>query len=315
MDNKMYDPVAVWKRASPPSASAPSTPSAENVPIAIKTLTSHQQRLGPHTAPLWTAISQLPVKERPGLMHKIIAEWPYRKEYWPMMLATLVGPGVSLITAAKIAAPITADLFLLDSKVSFFETVKRCPKGPLVISGYTAGIMFYVFNRLFVVNPALQDSLPCPSCLIATNIAVGIGTGVVLPLIATPYLAYSTLLRSEGKKSRYPVPEKLRHMLLLMFETSKVVRNRLPMLMTIQLIMTITTAACMLWARNRMFATMDADPELVTELMLNAQTRTSWSGKLQRIIDRSPMMRAGDRGELDHLEALDQVAEKLTGKS
>ncbi|MFH4977320.1 hypothetical protein AB6A40_004029 [Gnathostoma spinigerum] len=278
-----HDPVELWKRASLEKVG-----SADDQQETAISRSSIVERLSGKRSVVWTSLSQMAPIEQADFMRKLVGYWPYKVERravnWPIHLGILT----NCITSSRIATAVNADMFLFKADTPFLEAVRQCPKSPLVFGIYTSGILYYVFQQEFVYNILYREDRPKNSSVLSRYILSSLVSGIVLPVLSTPYISYYVMLNQ--RTERYPQANGLIEFLCLCWESSKSVIRILPRLMALQLGASVIGTYCVLWGRNRIFDSMDADPDLVRDTMILAQSSTSLKYKLEQLFKRVPFI-------------------------
>lgn len=71
------------------------------------------------------------------------------------------------------------------------ESIRSCPKSPVFLGAYTSGITALVLNQYLIFKPVLErEEAPCSSCVLTKSVMVSVLSGVLFPVVATPYLCY-----------------------------------------------------------------------------------------------------------------------------
>uniref|UniRef100_A0A1I7WSI8 Mitochondrial pyruvate carrier n=1 Tax=Heterorhabditis bacteriophora TaxID=37862 RepID=A0A1I7WSI8_HETBA len=82
------------------------------------------------------------------MMNKLTSFWPYEYERralnWPMHIGLIT----NCITSSMIATKINSDMVMFNPKMSFLESVKKCPKSPLIFGIYSSGLTYYVTQQV-----------------------------------------------------------------------------------------------------------------------------------------------------------------------
>ena len=70
------------------------------------------------------------------------------------------------------------------------ESIKKCPKAPLVMPIYACGLLSFAFYNKFVFGSFINEEAPCPSCALSRFAAIMVGSGALFPAVITPPLAH-----------------------------------------------------------------------------------------------------------------------------
>uniref|UniRef100_A0A7I4YG60 Sideroflexin-4 n=1 Tax=Haemonchus contortus TaxID=6289 RepID=A0A7I4YG60_HAECO len=264
--------VELWKRAKVPVGER-----NDDLPI---TRTVVSQRLAGERSWLWTNISQLSPKDQTMMVSNLAQYWPYpwerRALNWPIHAGILA----NCITSAAIATKISADMVMFNPKMSFLEAVRQCPRSPFVFGVYTSGIAYYMMRQVFIV-PEVFTERPCSSCVLSKSVAIALGTGVAVPLLTTPYLCHYININRQPKE-KFPSVSNYIEFLTLCWEGSRAARSLLIKLIPFQALVAAVSTYSVLWGRERVFGTLDADPEFAKDLLLKVQLKVTLK---QRVMD------------------------------
>ncbi|KAK6050931.1 hypothetical protein COOONC_11564 [Cooperia oncophora] len=172
-------------------------------------------------------------------------------------------------------------MIMFNPKMSLLESIRTCPRSPFAFGVYTSGISFYMMRQMLVVPDVFSEHKPCSSCVLSKNVAIALSTGLVLPLLTTPYLCHYILLQRQEIRKLPSVTNYL-DFLALSWEGSKAARSLLIKLIPFQALVAAVSTYSVLWGRDRIFGTLDADPDFAKELLLNVQLKPSLK---QRMLD------------------------------
>uniref|UniRef100_A0A8R1DXS6 Uncharacterized protein n=1 Tax=Caenorhabditis japonica TaxID=281687 RepID=A0A8R1DXS6_CAEJA len=150
------------------------------------------------------------------------------------------------------------------------------------------------FGSMLITPKVYNELTPCPPCLIINTIAIGLTTGVALPMLATPYLAHYVLINQEAAgsaaKNRLPVVNNVLEFSALGWEGSKPARPVIAMCAAIQMLVSFGAMYAVLWGRERMFSTLELDAELARRLVAEAQTSSSLKQKILDFLRKIPLI-------------------------
>ncbi|CCD65433.1 DUF1691 domain-containing protein [Caenorhabditis elegans] len=156
------------------------------------------------------------------LMSRLSSTWPFRDERRALTWPVHAGLVANCVTSSLIATRINSEMFLYDAKAKFFESIRKCPKSPFVFGVYSSGVTYFMLHQVLVTPKVYNELTPCPSCLVINSIAIGLLTGIALPMLATPYLAHYVLINREantgGSSRAMPVVNNLLEFLTLGWE-------------------------------------------------------------------------------------------------
>ncbi|CAI4233053.1 unnamed protein product [Auanema sp. JU1783] len=280
-ERSSQDFLDIWKRSEPPQDTS------KNVQSPISK-TKIGERLNGERSLLWTNLSQMSPADQAVMMGKLTNSWPYANERralnWPMHAGLLT----NCVTSAFIATKINSDMILYNSKVPFLEAVQKCPKAPFIFGVYTSGVTYFVLKQVTVMKTVYRESNPCASCLLSQSMAISLFTGIVMPMVATPYLCYYVLMQRKNEK--FPPIKNMLDFLMLSIEGSKAARPLLLRLIPLQFIVTAVSTYAMLWGRERVFNTMDADPDLAKELLVTVQSKPSFKERFTNFLRSIPFL-------------------------
>ncbi|KAK6060552.1 hypothetical protein COOONC_01788, partial [Cooperia oncophora] len=121
------------------------------------------------------------------MVSNVASNWPYAGERralnWPIHGGILA----NCITSTMIVP----NAFMFNPKMSLLESIRTCPRSPFAFGVYTSGISFYMMRQHAAVVPdVFSEHKPCSSCVLSKNVAIALSTGLVLPLLTTPYLCH-----------------------------------------------------------------------------------------------------------------------------
>lgn len=171
-------------------------------------------------------------------------------------------------------------MVLFNPKLSFLESIRQCPKSPFVFGVYTSGVAYYMMRQMLVVPEVFTEKRPCGSCVLTRNVAIALGTGIALPLLSTPYLCYYVMLQRQSKK--FPAVTNYLDFLALSWEGGRTARSMLIKLIPFQVAVAAISTYALLWGRDRIFDTLDADPDFAREVLIEVQSKPSLK---QRMLD------------------------------
>ncbi|KAK6745579.1 hypothetical protein RB195_011980 [Necator americanus] len=270
--------VELWRRASLPVEAKP-----ENVPI---TRTQISQRLSGERSWLWTNLSQMSPSDQAIMMTSLTSMWPYPWERrglnWPLQ----AGVFANCITSTLIATKISSDMVNFNPKMSFFEAIKQCPKSPFIFGVYSSGIAYYVLRQVFLVPDVFNEKKPCSSCMLSRSVLISLSSGIFLPMLASPYLCYYILLQRQDRK--FPPVKNYLDFLALSWEGSRIARPLLLKLIPFQAVVAALSTYFLLWGRDRMFGTLDADPDFARELLVSIQLKPSFKTRFMDFLRSVP---------------------------
>ncbi|CAI5439192.1 unnamed protein product [Caenorhabditis angaria] len=239
---------------------------------------------------LWSNFSQMSSSDQAQLMSKLSANWPFSFERralnWPVHAGLLA----NCLTSSLIATRINSDMFLFDAKTKFLESVRKCPKSPFVFGVYSSGVTYYMLYQMLITPKIFSELDPCPSCLVINSIAIGLTTGVAIPMLATPYLAHYVLINRDVANPNDPHVKNLLEFITLGWEGSKPARQILPKIVALQMVVAYGAMYALLWGRERMYNTLDLDPELSKKLIADAQNSTSLKSKIFEVLRKIPVL-------------------------
>uniref|UniRef100_A0A0M3I0P4 Transmembrane protein n=1 Tax=Ascaris lumbricoides TaxID=6252 RepID=A0A0M3I0P4_ASCLU len=276
----VHDPVELWKRASVEARNAlTSTP----LPLSRGKLGEH---FSGERSMIWTSLSQMAPADQAKFMNKLVVNWPYKSERCALTWPLHAGIIANCITSSVIATRISADMFLLHADAPFFDGIHQCPKSPLFLGIYTSGVVLYIFHQMFIYNNIYRENKPCSSCVLSQSVFNALLSGIVVPMFSLPYLSYYVILNRKTEK--YPRVRSYIDFLTLSWEGSRATWKVLPQLTAFQVLVAAVGSYFTLWGRNRIFDSMDADPDLVRETMIRAQDTISWRLWLDRFLMKIP---------------------------
>ncbi|CAJ0941957.1 unnamed protein product, partial [Mesorhabditis belari] len=275
------DLFELWKRSEGPSTAPLGTPVIHQSAIG--------ERFSSSRSTLWTNFSQLSPSDQGRFFSKLTSVWPFpwerRAVSWPIHASIIANS----LTSSLIATRICADMILYEPKAKFFDVIRRTPKSPLVFGVYSSGVAFYMLHMSFITPKIFTEDDPCSSCTLSKGVLISLATGIALPLLSTPYIAYYVLLQREPKM-KYPLITKSQEMLAIAFTGNKAARSLLPVLVPFQVAVAAISAYVLLWGRNRIFSTMDADPDLAKEVMTAAQVMEGPKEKIMKWLHNAPLL-------------------------
>ncbi|GMR29839.1 hypothetical protein PMAYCL1PPCAC_00034 [Pristionchus mayeri] len=237
---------------------------------------------------MWNSLSQMSPADQAKTMSRLAGDWPYAKERralnWPIHAGLLA----NCVSASLICSKINADMLLFNARLSYLESIKQAPKSPLVMGIYTSGVTFFLLQQVYFTPVVFGEDDPCASCTLSTAAAISMATGIAVPMLATPYLAYYVML--QRKQDKYPQVKNMIEMLTLCWEGSRAARPLVPALVVMQLAVATAATYASLWGRKRMFGTLEVDPELARELIIKAQTKDGPKEKVMEWISNIPLL-------------------------
>ncbi|VDN51959.1 unnamed protein product [Dracunculus medinensis] len=262
---------------------------------------------------LWSHISQMNRSNQIMFMNSLISDWPYFMEKQAFIWPTRLGFLTSSASSGLIASKICADLFLFNKNAPLLEIMRNCPKVPIIFGMYTSAFVHYAIQQTHVLNPIFREEEPCSSCIITRNVVNGLFSGIIVPLFSLPYLCYYMVLQAE-KSNKYPAVRNLVELFCLSWEGSKASWKVLPYLITLHITIAIAGSCSLLWSRKRIFDSIDADPELTSDLIRNVELKISFRGKIETMINKFSFFRSfvdnsADPPSLNRLI----ISEKLKG--
>ncbi|VDK43610.1 unnamed protein product [Anisakis simplex] len=277
----VHDPVDLWKRASIETRDALSSPKPA---LSRGKISEH---FSGERSVVWTSLSQMAPADQAKFMNKLVSYWPYTMERRSLIWPLHVGIVTNSITSSIIATRISSEMFLLKADTPFLDGVRQCPKSPLFFGVYTSGVILYIFHQMFIFNEIYKENRPCSSCILSQSIFNSLLSGIAVPMFTLPYLSYYVLLNRKTEK--YPRIRSYIDFLALSWEGSRAVWRILPHLMAFQVLVAAVGSYCTLWGRNKIFDSMDADPDLVRETMIRAQDKLPLKERFERFIMRIPI--------------------------
>ncbi|GMT31897.1 hypothetical protein PFISCL1PPCAC_23194, partial [Pristionchus fissidentatus] len=275
------DIVDLWKRSEELVKI-----SAVKSPQAIAPASSSQ--LSTERSAIWTNLSQLSPADQATIMSRLAATWPYAKERRALNWPVHAGIIANCLTSAAICTKINADMVLYNAKTPFLEAVKKAPKAPFVFGIYSSGVTFFVMHQIFISPSIFGEARPCSSCLMSTAAAVALTSGVAVPMLSTPYLAYYILLQRSTDK--FPPMKSMMDVMTLCWEGSRAARPLLPAVVAFQVAVATAATYAALWGRSRLFDTLDSDVELARDLMVGAQSQMGMKEKVLDWIAKVPLL-------------------------
>uniref|UniRef100_A0AC34FUY1 Uncharacterized protein n=1 Tax=Panagrolaimus sp. ES5 TaxID=591445 RepID=A0AC34FUY1_9BILA len=301
------DPVSIWLRSQILDSKE------QKLPNDFVTKTDVAARYDGQRSVLWTSISEMGGPNRQKFISRMVKNWPYIKEKYAVVLPMHAGLISSCLCAHLIAARVNSDIFLYNPKMPFLESVRRCPKSPWVFAIYTTGLTYFAFYNLFFEKNILGEDEPCASCTLSRLstllVAVGnilgeddpcasctlsrlstllIAVGVLFPATTTPALSHYMHVRHNPD---IPVAKNLLEFVTMIYVTSKSTWSLLPKLAVFQIVVASISTYSLLWGRNRIFHTVDIDPEILTETMLSAQKETTIKEKFNALLSKVSFLR------------------------
>ncbi|KHJ77116.1 hypothetical protein OESDEN_23264 [Oesophagostomum dentatum] len=107
--------------------------------------------------------------------------------------------------------------------------------------------------------------------MLARSSLIALASGIVLPMLATPYLCYYIMLQRQDQK--FPPVRTYLDFLALSWEGSRVARPLQFKLIPFQVAVAAISTYFLLWGRDRMFDTLDADPDFARDLLVSVQLK------------------------------------------
>uniref|UniRef100_A0A914YGK2 Uncharacterized protein n=1 Tax=Panagrolaimus superbus TaxID=310955 RepID=A0A914YGK2_9BILA len=277
------DPVSIWVRSQILDSKEP------NLPNDLISKTDVATRYAGQRSALWTSISEMAGPNRQKFISRMVKNWPYAKERYALIFPMHAGLVSSCLCANLIAARINSDIFLYNPKISFLQSIRRCPKSPWVFAIYTTGITYFAFYNLFFEKTILGEDEPCTSCTLSRLSTLLIGAGVLFPAVTTPALSHYMHVRHNPG---VPVTKNLLEFVTMLFVTSKSTWSLLPKLAVCQLIVASVSTYSLLWGRSRIFNTVAIDPDILTETVISAEKEKTVKEKLNSIFSKVSFLRS-----------------------
>uniref|UniRef100_A0A7E4WBN1 Transmembrane protein n=1 Tax=Panagrellus redivivus TaxID=6233 RepID=A0A7E4WBN1_PANRE len=277
------DPVAIWLHSQVVNENNHSDSTLQKF---VKKTSIGERYDGTRSA-AWTMLSELGTTNRNLFLNKLIRNWPYANERRAMIYPLHVGVLSTVFSASVVACKISSDMFFFNPKMSYFEAVRKCPKTPLVFAVYTSGITFFAFYSVLIMKPFMAEDDPCPSCALSRFCAVMVASGCIFPAATTPALAHYINVHRNPK---YPAATNFLESLTLFVTASRPSWSILPKLAILQIAVASACTYSMLWARERIFSTIDAEPESLHDAILKAQAEPSTMDKINKIIGKIPII-------------------------
>uniref|UniRef100_A0AC35U8J0 Uncharacterized protein n=1 Tax=Rhabditophanes sp. KR3021 TaxID=114890 RepID=A0AC35U8J0_9BILA len=272
-----FDPAAFWKASI--KLNDPKSPDMVQTVIGGK--------FNSDRSAIWSTLSMMNSNEQVKFISKIVNYWPNDLERrafnWPVHLNVVS----CAITTSLVAAKVNSDFFLLDKKIPFLESIRRCPKAPFVMGVYVSGITVYVLNQLYVYNLLFKETDPCESCVLTRSIVCGLVSGVIMPMVSVPYLSYYVMMQQKNMK--FPPVKSYIEFAALSFEGVKACRRILPLVFGIQILASAGGAYSALWGRSRIFKTMDVDPEYMQSALRQSQKSIPLKERVEGFLQKLPV--------------------------
>ncbi|VDO28394.1 unnamed protein product, partial [Heligmosomoides polygyrus] len=174
----------------------------------------------------------------------------------------------------------------------FFDSIIHCSNGTTYSQRSFFSVLNYLpFNlfQMLVVPEVFTEKRPCSSCVLTRNVAIALGTGIALPLLSTPYLCYyvvpnrlNTLQMLQRQSKKFPAVTNYLDFLALSWEGGRTARSMLIKLIPFQVAVAAISTYALLWGRDRIFDTLDADPDFAREVLIEVQSKPSLK---QRMLD------------------------------
>uniref|UniRef100_A0A0N4ZP87 Uncharacterized protein n=1 Tax=Parastrongyloides trichosuri TaxID=131310 RepID=A0A0N4ZP87_PARTI len=271
MDSK-FDPTSYWKD------SLEITESNKNETIREKFKSSRSN--------VWSTISMLPPSQQANYISKLINYWPVATERNAFNMPHFGTVGVSALTASIVATKINSDFFLFSNKVGYFESIRRAPKSPYVMSIYVSGITNYFLNQTYIYKPLLQEGEINNTTIISRCILNGIISGVLMPMVTVPLLAHYVMLQRTDIKA--PQIKNFIDLAALSMEGIKVCKRIIPLFITGHIITGTLAAYSILYGRDKIFNTMDIDEDFIKEAINSANNHVSLKEKVINLLQKLP---------------------------
>ncbi|CAD6186518.1 unnamed protein product [Caenorhabditis auriculariae] len=263
------DFVDLWKRSEKSGLDEKSRV-ADETSLSRSSLT---ERFSGKRSAIWANMSMLSRSDQAQLMSRLSTEWPYATERRTVSWPLHVGLFANCVTASLISTRINAETF----------------SSPFVFAVYSSGLTYYVMYQMMVTPQVFNETRPCASCLLTNSVAIGLLTGVALPMLSTPYLAHYVQMQREGAGSRLPEVKNALEFLTLGWEGTRSTRGLLLKVVPLQVLIASASAYSLLWGRERIFQTIDSDPEMAKEIFLKAQLQTSFKHKVVEYLRKLPI--------------------------
>ncbi|KAL7078548.1 hypothetical protein ACQ4LE_002599 [Meloidogyne hapla] len=268
MSWKNTDPLELWKT----STTLPITQNQIKGNDEIEG--SHQQQPpAPVRIRFWMSTKQIDSKQRVDYFWKLILAWP---DDWERRAIIWSKTGISItntLTAFYIANKITADVFLLDPKLNFFQILRRIPaKSPFLVFALV-GFVSQMLTMTFIFYPYLMFEGQLSTLnLTGRAVSLSLGMGMLVPLFSIPPIANSAFLKHREKLGMRKLPTgSVFDLIAQTFECTRSVWRKLPVIAGINVAGAGVVVCSMAWARNRIHSKVDIDPELINELVINSE--------------------------------------------
>uniref|UniRef100_A0A0N5ABK6 Reticulon-like protein n=1 Tax=Syphacia muris TaxID=451379 RepID=A0A0N5ABK6_9BILA len=301
------DPVALWKRA---------TVNEERkfigFPRPDSSLISKPKELFARRPVVLTSLSQMTPDKQVSFMKKLVYNWPFKAEKraltWPLhggvvansITSTIIGAfsfffklhsfmdiNFLLQYLAFLAARINAEIFLCKSNTPFLDSLKQCPRVPCVMAIYASGVAFFAMYTVFIQSIVLK--------LVVTNQFVicerkffSFFVDALLNIRFIIEIRDTWLLKSGEKK--FPLVRNYIDFLTLSFIGARAATPLLSRLVILQSIIAFLSTTAVIWGRNKLFATAEVDPELVKEIMVKGEERSSAKQWIQGKLEKTPII-------------------------
>ncbi|CAB3408571.1 unnamed protein product [Caenorhabditis bovis] len=246
--------------------------------------------IGEARSNIWSNFSALSASDQTQMMSRLSTNWPFAMERRALTWPVHAGLIANCFTSSMIATRINSDVFLFDPKTKFLESVQKCPKSPFVFGIYSAGVTYYMLYQMFITPKVYNEMSPCPTCVVINSIVIGLVTGILIPMLATPYLTNYVLLQREGASSKQPAVKNLLEFLTLGWEGSRGARPIIAQCAAIQMVVSFASMYALLWGRERMFNTLEYDAELAKKLISETHESTSVKQKILDYLRKIPMI-------------------------
>ncbi|KAF7639979.1 Adenylosuccinate synthetase [Meloidogyne graminicola] len=263
MSWKNTDPLELWKTST-------TLPISHN---KIKEL-NEQDKSQPAPPPpvrirFWMSINQIDSKKKTEYFWKLIRAWP---DEWEKRAVLWSKSGISItntLTAFYIATKITADVFLMDPKLKFFQILRQLSTFNLSVKAISISLGMGMLVPLFSVPP------------VANSAKFSFSFGICL--------SFLFLLNHRQKLGMRKLPEgTVLDLFAQTFECTRSVWRKLPLIAGVNIAAAGVVVCAMAWARDRnlnkifvncdfvtfffrIHSKMDIDPDLINELVTNSE--------------------------------------------
>ncbi|KAE9553967.1 hypothetical protein FO519_002831 [Halicephalobus sp. NKZ332] len=273
------DPVSIWTRSQ-------ILDKIDEDPKALDKLISKTEvaeRYHGKRSIVWTSLSEITGPNRQTFITNMVKNWPYYEEKYAMIIPAHISTLSTCVTSSVVASKINADLFLYNPKAGYLESIKKCPKSPLILPIYACGLLSFAFYNKFVFSPFMNEEAPCPSCALSRFAAIMVGSGALFPAVITPALAHYVNVQ---RNPEIPAPKNLLEFVTLIYMASKPSWSVLPKLAILQIIVASIGTYSLLWGREKIFGAVDMEPELLKEALMKSQTQSSFKAKINAVCNR-----------------------------